>query len=496
MNVYDLVPKSKVPYSAFNLSHSHLTTGDLGILYPIYVQETVPGGVYEISVNLAIRFQPLLRPLLHEVNAYLHFFDVPYRILDEDFPDILTGGEDGTSAPSIPVFSGNTTAGNIDDYMGMPLSITFPSGFQPMVYPLYAYNSIYNYFYRYPDIISESALSNKTPHKRLWERDYFTSALEKQQRGVMPSFPLSGTLDIDGKAQDITVSNESDATARQIFFDAAGAIKGFTVPSSGADMRWNDPALEVDLSAGVVSDIDDFRTALAQQRFLELNNVAGGRYHEFILQHFNIDIGEHRIQEPFYFGGSKQPIIFSEVLQTESSDASTPQGEMAGHGISASSNYIGKYRAKEHGLIMGILSIMPRQMWSSQGLNKMWLKTTKYDFYNPVFAHLSEQAVYEGELYGSATLSEDQTIFGYQAAWNHLRQRQNYVTADMRSTHDTWHIARQLSGRPTLNQSFLECDPRKDYLSASGEDACFIHAGFNVRAVLPLPLISNPQLVG
>lgn len=496
MNIFDMVPKQKVPYSAFNLSHSHLTTCDLGELIPIYAEEVIPGDILSISANLAIRFQPLLRPLLHEVNAYLHFFDVPYRILDDDFPDILTGGEDGTEAPTIPTYSGPAGANTPLDYMGLPLSITFPSGFRPIYYPLYAYNAIYNFFYRYPDIISEVNLSSNALQKRLWERDYFTSALEKQQRGTMPSLPLSGVLDIDGKDSDITLHNESDATDYTLRTQTTNNVFVSGTPSVTADARWGTPSLEVDISSGVTYDIDDLRTAFAQQRFLELNNVGGGRYHEFMYTHFNIDIGEHKLQEPSYIGGSKQAIIFSEVLQTESSDASTPQGEMAGHGISAASNFICKHRFKEHGVCMGILSIMPRQMWNSQGIDKRWLKTSKWDFYNPVFANLSEQAVYEGELYASATLSEDQTIFGYQGAWNQYRQRTNYVTAGMRSTHDTWHISRQLGGRPTLNSTFLECDPRKDWLSDDGEDAVFIHAGFHVRALRPMPLIPTPQLKG
>lgn len=150
------------------------------------------------------------------------------------------------------------------------------------------------------------------------------------------------------------------------------------------------------------ADIADLRLAFQIQRWMELNARAGVRYTEFLQAHYGVSPRDERLQRPEYIGGMKTPVIISEVLQTSSTDVTTPQGNMAGHGITVDKEFCGKYRAEEFGLIMGILSVMPEAMYQD-GINRMWTRRTKYDFYNPAFAHLSEQAIETGEIYGRST---------------------------------------------------------------------------------------------
>ena len=166
----------------------------------------------------------------------------------------------------------------------------------------------------------------------------------------------------------------------------------------------------INLSSATTFNVADLRLAFQIQKFLERNARAGARYTEFLRSHFGVSPRDERLQRPEYIGGSKAPVIISEVLQTGSSDATSPQGNMSGHGIAVNSQFCGKYRASEFGVIIGMLSVMPRTMYQT-GHDRQWLRRTKYDFYFPEFANLSEQAILNAEVYCSANDATDKSIF-------------------------------------------------------------------------------------
>ena len=138
------------------------------------------------------------------------------------------------------------------------------------------------------------------------------------------------------------------------------------------------------LSAGITFNVSDLRLLFQVQRWMERNARAGVRYTEFLQSHFAVSPRDERLQRPEYIGGSRSPIIISEVLQT-SQTGTTPQGNMAGHGIGVNRGFCGKYHVQEFGLIIGLLSIMPKPMYYPQGFNRQWLRTTRYDFPFPGF---------------------------------------------------------------------------------------------------------------
>lgn len=492
MKHYNKTGPTRVGRSIFNLNYSKLFTCDMGQLIPVMHDEVVPGDIFKISNQVILRMQPMVAPLLHEINVYTHYFFVPNRIIWDSWESFITGGEDGTEAPTLPYASiGGAGVGSLFDYLSFPISLTLPSGFRPVMFPIYAYNSIYNEYYRAEELITAVSLTDLNLKIRAWEKDYFTSSLTSQQRGVAPALPISGTIDIDGKNSDITLYNLTDTAENALYLMDDQNVE-VADPISGSDKaRWFDPSLEADLSSAVTFDISDIRLAAQQQKFLERNSRSGARYTEQLRAHYGVSPRDDRLDRPEYIGGSKQPIITSEVLQTESSDATTPQGNMAGHGISVDSQYIGTYRVKEHGIIMGIMSVMPRTAYS-QGVDRQWLKTTRYDYYFPEFANLSEQAVYEGEILASTVLSENQTIFGYQGRYDEYRTKRNLIAGDMRSTYDYWHLGRQFGSRPTLNQTFVECVPRKDIFAAPSADGLIVNFGNIIKAIRPMPIISNP----
>ena len=468
-------------------------------LIPVMCDEVVPGDVFKIGNQAVVRFQPLVAPILHEINMYVHYFFVPYRILWDDWEDFISGGADGQFADPIPEWEPTlTTEGSLWDFFGFPVGVD-PDGAYPLDFPRRAYNLVYNEYYRDENLQTEVALTNETILNRGWEKDYLTSALPWQQRGTAPALPISGTT-------------------KAVWPDAAFLSKGSPLSSSepvGANsmttsdnrMLGQNPNVisnikgffalnNVDLSSATTFDIADLRLAFQIQKWMERNARAGVRYTEFLRAHFGVSPRDERLQRPEYIGGSKAPCIISEVLQTSSTDATTPQGNLAGHGITVSDAYCGKYHAQEFGLIIGIMSIMPRSAYS-QGIDKQWLRKTKYDFYFPEFANLSEQAILNAEICATGTSSHNQDIFGYQGRYDEMRTKNSQIVSGMRTTFDYWHLGRQFStgSPPVLNEDFIKCVPRKDIFAVPSEPGLIVNFANIIKAFRPLPYMAVPGLI-
>ena len=227
---------------------------------------------------------------------------------------------------------------------------------------------------------------------------------------------------------------------------------------------------------------------------MERNARAGARYVEFLNSHFGVSPRDDRLQRPEYIGGSKSPIIISEVLQTSSTDVTTPQGNMAGHAMGLSSSFCGKYSATEYGLIIGIMSVMPKPSYQ-QGIDRQWLRRTTYDFFFPEFVNLSEQAVLNAEIYASAVEEDNLDIFGYQGRYNEMRVKSNMVCSQMRDTFDYWHLGRKFDSLPVLNDEFIECIPSKRIFAAESEPGLIVSFGNVIKAFRPLPLMPEPGLI-
>ena len=445
-NVYAQVGGLHPRRSVFDLSYEKKLTCDMAQLIPVMCDEVVPGDVFKIGNQAVVRFQPLVAPILHEINMYVHYFFVPSRILWDDWEDFISGGVDGQFADPIPEWEPTiTTEGSLWDFFGFPVGVD-PDGAYPLDFPRRAYNFVYNEYYRDENLQTEVALTNETVLNRAWEKDYFTSSLPWQQRGTAPALPISGTTKAvwlgsnHGVDYNLTRKDPANPTI-----------------SNGSLAVFNNNT--VDLSSASTFDIADLRLAFQIQKWMERNARAGVRYTEFLRAHFGVSPRDERLQRPEYIRGSKAPCIISEVLQTSSTDATTPQGNLAGHGITVSDAYCGKYHAQEFGLIIGIMSIMPRSAYS-QGIDKQWLRKTKYDFYFPEFANLSEQAILNAEICATGTLSHNQDIFGYQGRYDEMRTKNSQIVSGMRTTFDYWHLGRQFNtaSPPILNEDFIKCD--------------------------------------
>lgn len=551
MSVFSSVLGNKVGRSVFDLSHVKRFTCDMGQLIPVYFDECVPGDTRKIGMQCVTRFQPLVAPILDSVDLTVHYFFVPTRLLmdkEDDWNTFLTGGKDGKDeSVSLPLWSfsypdGGTngtdnpfsnrkvdTKYSLWDYFGLPLST--PENLRKirdsnnvLSFPQRAYNLVWNEFYRDENLCDEVSLRNSTILYRAWKKDYFTSALPWQQRGVAPALPLSGTVPVNfvnpvsmtsfklgtgvnDSYYTIVAGNVDSAHKYQsIGYSSFGSSPTYAAGTELSKASANIGATATaDLSNAATFDVATLRQCVQIQRWLELNARGGVRYTEFLRSHFGISPKDEVLGRPQYIGGTKSSIVISEVLQTSRTEESTqtdkgsPLGRLAGHGLGASSDYVCTYTSKEFGYIIGIASWMPKPSYQ-QGVNRIFSRKTKFDFYFPEFAHLSEQAVTNGEIFATGT-AKDKEIFGYQGAYNEMRYTPSFNCADMRDTFSYWHLGRIFQNAPQLNAGFLTTNPlydggiRKDIFASQNEPGLLVQFANIVKAIRPLPVYGTPGFV-
>ena len=488
----------------FDLSYRKTLTCDMGQLIPIVCDEMVPGDLFEIGNEIVVRYQPLVAPILHEVNVYSHYYFVPYRLLWNQWEEFITGGADGQSSAVLPRWSpSNNAEGSLWDYLGLPTGVV-PTDALPVDFIRRAYNLIYNHYYRDENLQTAVAESNEAILSRAWEKDYFTSALPWQQRGIAPALPISGLASAvwandfsivypypDSSGQGLSTFSYTSVAGPSQFhpYDAqskAALEKGVIKKNSLNNNT-------VNLAAATTFNVSDLRLAFQIQKWLERNARAGIRYTEFLRSHYGVAPRDDRLDRPEYIGGSKAPVIVSEVLQT-SSTSTTPQGNMAGHGLSADKAYIAKYHAQEFGVVVGLMSIMPRSSYQ-QGIDRQWLRRSRYDFYSPEFANLSEQGIERAEVYATTSGTENRTIFGFQGRYDEMRFKRSMVCGKMRSTYDYWHLGRKFASAPLLNEEFIKCVPSKRIFASQTEPGIIANVGNMIRALRPMPIMSSPGLI-
>ncbi len=535
MSVFSSVLGNKVGRSVFDLSHVKRFTCDMGQLIPVYFDECVPGDTRKIGMQCVTRFQPLVAPILDSVDLTVHYFFVPTRLLmthEDDWNTFLTGGNDGTDESiSLPLwsFDGVDSSSNsfafstriysgkysLWDYFGLPLTgkdsdVRYEN--HVLGFPQRCYNLVWNEFYRDQNLCDKVLLTNGSILYRAWKKDYFTSALPWQQRGVAPALPLSGTVPVYLNSQfSINDPSIHVGSNDSLIYTNNQGILGYTdlpTPNSVDKISgYLDGGLngEADLSNAATFDVATLRQCVQIQRWLELNARGGVRYTEFLRTHFGIAPKDEVLGRPQYIGGTKSNIVISEVLQTSRTVDSTPTekgsplGRLAGHGLGASSDYICTFTSKEFGYIIGIASWMPKPSYQ-QGVNRIFTRKTKFDFYFPEFAHLSEQAVTNGEIYATGT-SRDSEIFGYQGAYNEMRYMPSFNCADMRDTFSYWHLGRIFDSAPNLNGGFLTTNSaysggiRKDIFASPKEPGLLVQFANIVKAIRPLPIYGTPGFV-
>lgn len=479
--------------SKFSLSNYKLLSCNMGKLIPIGLTEVLPGDTVQHATSALIRVSPMLAPVMHPVHVRVHHWYVPFRLIWEDFEDFITGGPDGMDASELPTWSYSgvpVAAGDLEDYLGLPLGFEGTTS----VLPIRAYDLIFNEWYRDQDLVTEipidfgsgtDATTGNTIQDIAWEKDYFTSARPWEQKGPSISIPLTGDAPItgigtiDGNFSNLGVSvtetgggTPTYGNSRQTSAAGAIAVKG-TASTGGA------PEIFADLSGVSAVDMNALREAMALQRFEEARARYGSRYVEY-LRYLGVRSSDARLQRPEYLGGGKQTIQFSEVLQTAPDASSGFVGSMKGHGIAAMrSNRYRRY-FEEHGYVMSLLSVRPKTIYTD-GVHRLWNRRIKEDFWQKELEHIGQQAILNKELYAAHTTPEG--VFGYQDRYDEYRRVESTVAGEFReSTLDFWHFARMFASDPALNASFVTCNPANRPFAVPSEDVLYVMAMHSMQA--------------
>lgn len=491
----------------FNLSHERKLTMNMGKLVPVFLQEALPGDRFNVNTEMMMRVAPMLAPIMHRVDAYIHFFGVPKRILWTSFEDFITGGRNGDLAPVVPYITFPSAAapdrsvnGSLADYLGLPTideadiaQVTNPQKISAL--PFRAYQMIYNEYYRDQNLsdpvpfslgdgpqAGQDLLNITELRKRAWQKDYLTSALPWAQRGQPAGAPVSFP-------EGVTKLTNPDGSPIP-----AGAMSG-TV--SGADTIMAVGANAALIENGTVM-INELRKASRLQEWLERNARGGARYIEQILAQFGVKSSDARLQRPEYLGGGKTNIVISEVLSTfGNSTTETPQGNMSGHGIGVGARQGFTRRFEEHSYIIGILSVLPKTGYM-QGVNKLWKRFDKFDEAWPTFANLGEQEVKESEVYADykAPANTPDGTFGYQERYAEYKYAPSTVHGEFRDSLAYWHMDRIFTAKPALNENFVMSDPTNRVFAVTDPDIHHLYVQLynRVDAVRPLPFFGTPKL--
>ena len=529
MSIFSKVAMPRPQHNVFDLSHSRKFSMSIGKITPISVMEAVPGDSFDIKTTQLVRFAPLLAPVMHESSVYCHFFFVPNRILWDNWEEYITGGEDaadpGYTPPVFPYIENATSGynvlnGSLLDYLGTPSGLLKD---KISALPSLAYNKIYNEYYRDQNLADKAvdkAIDGKNNvlgnnfaafnvlKQRAWQHDYYTSALPWTQKGPEATIPLGTTAPLineTGTQGDFNLASYYQTTSGTTIAGAelesgtGVGVQGWLTNAGTNEARQLDITnhTQVDLTDATASSINDLRRAFRLQEWLERNARGGSRYIEVILAHFGVQSSDARLQRPEFLGGSATPISISEVLQTSDAAAEdTPQGNMAGHGVSVgSSNYV-SYKCEEHGYILGLMTVMPKTAYQ-QGIPKHFTKFDKFEYFWPSFANIGEQPILNKELYQDSTDGLNDEVFGYTPRYAEYKYIPSTVHGEFRSTLNFWHMGRIFGSRPQLNATFVECNEDevdRVFAVTAEEENLYVYLNNKVKARRPMPYFGTPTI--
>jgi hypothetical protein len=528
------VKMTKPERSQFDLSHEKKLSTRMGKLVPVFISETIPNDTFKVSSEIMTRFAPLIAPIMHRVNIFVHYFFVPNRLLWKDWETFITGGRLGTETPPAPptiainAVGGRAQSyfakGKLGDYLGiLPMTDAEATAYGNIplnAMPFAAYQKVYDDYYRDRNyeadntnlpLASGAQVTNTlidylcTMRTRKWQHDYFTSALPWTQRGTEVLMPIAGTGTVSYLATSLIKDSTGATPAANTLAGTGAAGTNLFVGKTGATVSGTTGRIENINSVNITNSdisINELRSALRLQQWLERNAVAGSRYTESIMAHFARRSSDQRLQRAEYLGGGKITAQISEVVNTayskDASNATIVPGNMSGHGISYGDTNYFKYNCEEHGFVIGIMSVIPIANYS-QGMPRMFKQRNTYlDYPWPTFAHLGEQEVYSYELFtNAANLAATPPVFGYQSRYADWKYIPSSVHGDFRDTLEFWHLARKFSTTPVLGQTFGEFEDtlqNRIFNVTAGTDTLWCYVNNRVKVVRSLPYFGTPVL--
>lgn len=537
--------------SKFDRSTGLKTTFNTGELVPIFVDEVLPGDTFKLDTACVIRMTTPVHPIMDTANVDIYYFFVPNRLVWEHWKEF--NGENSSGhweqtteyeIPQITAPSGGWQKGSIADYMGIPINT---ANLSVNHLPFRAYCLIWNEWFRDQNLqdpayvnTDETTIAGSNGSTYITDaqkggkplpvnkyHDYFTSALPQPQKGPSVLLPIGDSANVsvsvygNGKTLGLTNGSEiygfkraSGDNTLVAVTQAANATTGTTI--SGSDGPDGNQVVGVatnaaqsglvgtgtaDLSNATSATINQLRQAFQIQRLYEKDARGGSRYIEIIKSHFGVTSPDGRQQRPEYLGGKRIPIHVDQVLQTSSTDTTSPQGNTAAFSATEDVSESFTKSFTEHGYIIGLACVRTEHTYQ-QGIEKLWNRKRRFDFYWPALANIGEQAILNKEIYAQGNTADDE-VFGYQEAWAEYRYKPSRISGAFRSTYaqslDVWHYGDKYDSQPILGDTWIrETKNNVDrtlVVQSSLEDQFIADFYFRNICTRPLPMYSVPGLI-
>ena len=546
---FSQVPRADIARSRFDRSSSIKTSFNVGELIPFYVDEVLPGDTFTVDTSKVVRMQTMITPIMDNVYLDTYWFYVPSRILWTHWRELM--GENRESAwiptteysvPQVTAPSGGWSVGSIADYMGIPTGV---DNLSVNALPFRAYAEICNEWFRDQNLqdpinipYDDATLAGSNGDNYLTDlvkggkpfiaakyHDYFTSCLPGPQKGPDVTIPVTSVPYLKVGTRAETHDPIEGNVAMSAFVPSGGLTNGLYYNSVFGAKSGNTATMYLDIAnnaGGSVSassfvptnlwtepfsgltaaSVNQLRLAFAIQKFYERDARSGTRYVEILKSHFGVTAPDARLQRPEYLGGNRIPININQIVQQSATvEGSTPQGTPVGLPQTADTHSDFTKSFVEHGFVIGLMVARYDHTYQ-QGLDRMWSRKTRFDYYFPVFANIGEQPVLNKEIYAQGN-TEDDEVFGYQEAWADYRYRPSRVTGQMRSQYaqslDVWHLADDYSQLPALSADWIKEDAatvdRVLAVTSSVSNQLFADVYVKLKCVRPMPVFSVPGLI-